>query len=73
MRPPFSVRQKLRPYPALAWERPRLPLGSRGAGPKGLRGFERRKFRSTPKIRTILVGAGLCSARWAVTNLYGTL
>ena len=24
---------------------PRLPLGSRGAGPKGLRGFERCKFR----------------------------
>ena len=27
----------------------RLPLGSRGAGPKGLRGFERCKFRSTLK------------------------
>ena len=25
----------------------RLPLGTRGAGPKGLRGFERRKFRSS--------------------------
>ena len=25
----------------------RLPLGTRGVGPKGLRGFERRKFRNT--------------------------
>ena len=28
----------------------RLPLGSRGAGPQGLRGFERHKFRSTLKF-----------------------
>ena len=27
----------------------RLPLGTRGAGPKGLRGFERNRFRSTLK------------------------
>ena len=30
----------------------RLPLGARGAGPKGLRGFERGKFRSTPYFVT---------------------
>ena len=28
---------------------PRLPLGTREAGPKGLKGFERSKFRSTMK------------------------
>ena len=32
--------------------RPRLPLGSRGAGPKGLRGFECCKFRRTLNLET---------------------
>ena len=32
----------------------RLPLGTRGAGPKGLRGFERRKFRSSSLFVTTL-------------------
>jgi|GEM_PF-6818347 len=35
----------------------------RDAGPKGLRGFERCKFRSTATSCKTLVGAGLCSAR----------
>ncbi len=45
----------------------------RDAGPKGLRGFERCKFRRTATSCKTLVGTGLCSARQYELFFYGNL